>query len=310
MWQRGLPNGVRAGRRLPAWPLSRCTLTARLAALVFCLVALGGAAVTIATHLVAGNALTRQADQQLRSYADLLTRRPFTLFPGYRLAPGASGLGATGSALSIAVRASGGQLLISAGPGAPPSAGAGWLEISDPVSYQVHHIPFVYGGDDSAFSVGSGTGTGLAGRLVIGLNLAGVGRTVDGLTVICLRMTGLALLLATAAAAGVTRLLLRPAALATGADAAQRRAARDAAGPASAAVVETCSKMRRPLSVLAGLAEYHRGRGRLGDDADAERTMQKVAGETARMAELLGELEAAARDAPRPPRRRPKSTGR
>jgi signal transduction histidine kinase len=57
--------------------------------------------------------------------------------------------------------------------------------------------------------------------------------------------------------------------------------------------------MRRPLSVLAGLAEYHRGRGGLADD-EAERMMRQVADEAVRMAALVDELEAAARDDPRP----------
>jgi hypothetical protein len=299
VWQRGLPDGVRAGRRRPAWPPARWPLTARLAALVFCLVAAGGAAVTIATHLVARDYLTRQADQQLRSYAGQLTSRPFTLFPGFRLAPGASSLGGAGRAVSIAVRGAGGQLLMTAGPATPPATGRNWLEISEPVSYQSEHILFVYGADDSSLSVTSKTGRGLAGRLVIGLDLAGVGRTVGSLTAICLQVTGLAVLLAAAAAAGVTRMLLRPAALAADTEAAAAAAARDVTERTSAAVAETCAKMRRPLSVLAGLAEYHRGRGELADDA-AERTMRQVAHEAGRMAELVGELTAAAGDDPRP----------
>jgi hypothetical protein len=50
--------------------------------------------------------------------------------------------------------------------------------------------------------------------------------------------------------------------------------------------------------VLAGLAEYHRGRGRLADD-EAERMMRQVADEVGRMSALVDELEAAARDDPR-----------
>jgi len=56
--------------------------------------------------------------------------------------------------------------------------------------------------------------------------------------------------------------------------------------------------MRRPLSVLAGLAEYHRGRGGLAHD-EAERMMRQVADEAVRMTALVDELEAAARDDPR-----------
>ncbi len=264
--------------------------------------AVGGGAITAATHLVARDYLTRRADQQLRSYAALLTSRPFSLFPGFRLAPGASGLGTAGSALSIAVLSAGGQLLMSAGPATPPAAGGSWLEISEPVSYQVDHIPFVFGANDSSLSVTSKTRPGLAGTLVIGLDLADAGRTADRLTVICLQVTGLAVLLATAAAAGITRMLLRPLALAAAIEAAEAEtAARDVAERTSAALAETCRKMRRPLSVLAGLAEYHRGRGGLGDD-DADSAMRRVAHEAAHMAELIDQLEAADRDDPGPAR--------
>ena len=272
-----------------------------MAAAAFCLVAIGGGAITVATHVVARDYLTRQADQQLRSYAGQLTSRPFTLFPGFRRAPGAPGLGATGSALGVAVLSADGQQLISAGPATPPAPRGGWLEISEPVSYQARHIPFVYGADDSSFSVTSKIRSGYAGTLVIGLNLAGIGQAVGGLTVLSLQMTGLAALLAAAAAAAaVTRTLLRPRTLTAGAGAAAAgAAAHDAAERTAAAVAQTCRQMRRPLSVLAGLAEYHRGNGGLADD-EAERVMRQVADEAGRMAALVDELEAAARDDPPP----------
>ena len=262
---------------------------ARLAALVFCGVAAGGAAMSVAVHVVAGDCLTRQAQQQLSAYAAQLTSRPFTLFPGYRLAPGASGLGTAGSALGVSVLDAGGQQLISAGPATPPAARGGWLEVSEPVSYQAKHILFAYGAEDSSFSVTGKTGSGYVGTLVIGLDLASVGRAVDGLTVTCLRVTGLAALLATAVA-GV--LLRRHEAAGTEAE------AHDSAERTSEAIVETCRQLRRPLSVLAGLAEYHRERGELGDD-DAEHMLRQVARQTQRIAELVGELDVAAR-APEP----------
>jgi hypothetical protein len=269
---------------------ARWSLTARLAGAVFCLVAAGGGAITAATHVVARDYLTRQADRQLRAYAAQLTSRPFTLFPGIQSAPGASGLGTsglgtTGSALSVAVLSAGGQKLIIAGLATPPAARGGWLEVSKPVSYQAKHIPFVYGADDSSFSVTSKTRSGYAGTLVVGLNLAGVGRTVSGLTVTSLRVTGLAALLATAAAAGIARLLLRPVTEVGNTEA----AAGDVSERASTAVAETCRQMRRPLSVLAGLAEYHRERGVLADD-EAERMLRQVADEVSHLAALVDEL--------------------
>ena len=309
MWWHGFPDGGAAAARLRAWTPARWPLLARLAAAVFCLVATGGGAITVVTHVVARDYLTRQADQQLRSYTALLNSRPFTLFPGFRVAPGAPGLGVAGSAVSVAVRSADGQQLISAGPATPPNPRSGWLEISEPVSYRADHIPFVYGADDSSFSVTSKIKSGYAGTLVIGLNLAGVGRTVGRLTLLSLQVTGLVALLATAAAAVITRLLLRPRPAAAGAEAAAgviardtagaKAAAHDAAQRTAAAVADTCRRMRRPLSVLAGLAEYHRGRGGLADD-EAERMMRQVADEAVRMAALVDELETAARDNPRP----------
>jgi hypothetical protein len=309
VWWHGFPDGGAAAARLRAWTPASWPLLARLAAAVFCLVATGGGAITVAAHVVARDYLTRQADQQLRSYAALLSSRPFTLFPGFRVAPGAAGLGVAGPAVSVAVRSADGQQLISAGPATPPSPHSGWLEISEPVSYRADHIPFVYGADDSSFSVTSKIRSGYAGTLVVGLNLAGVGRTVGRLTLLSLQVTGLAALLAAAAAAGITRILLRPRALTAGAEAAAgvrardttgaKAAAQDAAERTAAAVADTCRRMRRPLSVLAGLAEYHRGRGGLADD-EAGRMMRQVVDEAVRMAALVDELEAAARDDPRP----------
>jgi hypothetical protein len=308
MWRHGFPDGGAAAERLRAWTPARWPLLARLTATVLCLVAIGGGAITAATHVVATDYLTRQADQQLRSYAVQLTSRPFTLFPGFRRAPGVSGLGATASALGVEVLGADGQQLISAGPATPPAAGGGWLKISEPVAYRAKHIPFVYGADDSSFSVTSKIRSGYAGTLVIGLNLAGVGRTVDGLTALSLQVTGLAALLAAAAAAGITRLLLRPRALTARAEAAAgvtacdtagaKAPAHDAAQRTAAGVADTCRRLRRPLSVLAGLAEYHRGRAGPADD-EAERMMRQVADEVGRMSALVDELEAAARDDPR-----------
>lgn len=273
--------------RLRSWTPGRWPPLARLAAAVFCLVGAGGGAITVATHLVARDYLTRQADQQLRSYAAELSSRPFTLFPGFRAAPAASGLGVAGSAVGVSVRGAGGQQLIGAGPAIPPNPGSGWLEISEPVSYRADHIPFVYGADDSSFSVTSKIRSGYAGTLVIGLNLAGADRTVGSLTILSLQVTGLAALLATAAAAVATGILYRP-----------HRAAADAsvgdvAERTSAAVTETCRQLRRPLSVLAGLAEYHRGRGNVGDD-EAERILRQVTDEAKRMSMLVDHMESAA----------------
>jgi len=281
-------HGLRGGRAAARWPLSP-----GLAAAALCLVAAAAGAIAVAGHAVAENFLMRQADQQLRGYAGLLISRPFTLFPGSRLAPGASALGSAGRALSVEVRASrasGGQLLISAGPAPPPAAGRGWLEVAEPVRYQAEHIPFVYGAEDSSFSVNGAARPGSAGTLVVALNVTGVGRAVGSLTAACLAASGLALLALACGAAAVTWVLLRPAALAAGAEAA---AARDFTGRAAAVLAAACQKTRRPLSVLAGLAEFYLERDDRGAD-DPGRVLSQVAEQAAVISALADGLEDAA----------------
>jgi HAMP domain-containing protein len=202
-------DGFRRGRSAARLLTSRL-LGVRLAAVAVCLVAAGAGAMTTASHLVARNYLVGQAEQQLNSYTGYLTSRPFTVFPGFRTAPGASGLGGASHALSIAVCASGGLVLINAGPAVPPAGGGSWLTIAEPIHYQARHIPFVYGAEDTSFSVTGTTSPGLAGTLRVGLDLASVGQAVNRLTVIGLAVSGIVLLVVTGAAAGVIRVLLRP----------------------------------------------------------------------------------------------------
>jgi HAMP domain-containing protein len=296
-----------------------------------CLVAAGAAAITAAGHLVARGYLMQQAEQQLRSYTGLLTSHPFTVFPGFRTAPGASSLGGAGRALSIEVRTSGGLVLISAGPAVPPAGGGSWLTVAEPVHYQTHHIPFVYGAEDNSLSVTGTTSPGLAGTLRVGLDLAGIGPAVDRLTLIGLAVSGLVLLLVTGAAAGVIRVLLRPVARmaqtadavaagdlsarmplrgghgdigrlarscnqtlsqaeqALSATARAEAAARDSSERMGRVIADTASNLRRPASVLAGLAGYYRERGQPGRDA-ADGMMRQVADQVSRMELLLNDL--------------------
>ena len=346
MWRHGLPDGWRTAARLPARPLARWSragwplawwrlagwpLAARLTALVCCLVAVGGGAITAAAHLVARDYLTRQADQQLHSYADVLTSRPFTLFPGFPLAPGAASPGGPGRSVSIEVRDSGGQLLVSAGTITPPAGGGSWLMITEPIRYQTRHIPFVYGADDSSFSITRETGAGLPGTLVVGLDLAGVGRAIDRLTLACLAVSGIALLLLACAAAGVVRILLRPlgqmaetAAVVASGDLSRRSpvarsggdvgnlartlngaldqaelafttaasteaAARESSERMRQAIADVGDRLRRPLSLLAGLAGAYRERGGLGA-GDPERVIRRMADEAAHVDAVLEDL--------------------
>jgi HAMP domain-containing protein len=323
-------DGFRRGRSAARRPASR-SLGVRLAALAVCLVAAGAGAITAAGHLVARNYLVQQADQQLRSYTGLLTSRPFTVFPGFRTAPGASGLGGAGQALSIEVCASGGLVLINAGPAVPPAGGRSWLTITEPIHYQARHIPFVYGAEDTSFSVTGTASPGLAGTLRVGVDLASIGPAVDRLTIIGLAMSGIVLLLITGAAAGVIRVLLRPVArMAQAADAVAagdlsarmplrgahgdvgrlarslnqtlsqaeqtlsatalaETAARDSSERMRRVIASTASNLRRPASILAGLAQYHRERGQPGSD-DPDGLIRQLAEQASRMELLVDDL--------------------
>jgi HAMP domain-containing protein len=329
VWQ----DGFRGGRYAVRLLASRYTgsLPLRLAGVAVCLMAAGAGAITAASHLVARSYLMRQAEQQLSSYTGFLTSRPFTVFPGSRTAPGASGLGDTGQALSIEVCASGGLMLINAGPAVPPAGGGSWLTIAEPIHYQTHHIPFVYGAEDNSLSVTGTTSPGFAGTLRVGLDLASIGQAVDRLTVICLAVSGVVLLLITCAAAAVIRILLRPVAqMAQTADAVAagdlsarmpfRRtqgdigrlarsfnrtlsqaeqtltataraeaATRDSSQRMCRVIADTASNLRKPVGVLAGLAEYYREGGQPGSD-DLDGMLRRVADQVSRVERLLDHL--------------------
>jgi two-component system, OmpR family, sensor kinase len=326
MWQ----DGFRSGRAV-AGRLDWRSLQVRLAAVVFCLVAAGAGIIGAASHLTAQGYLMRQADQQLRSYAGVLTSRPLTLFPGFPLAPGAAGPGGPGRSVSIEVRGSGGQLLVSAGTVMPPASGGSWLKITERIRYRARHIPFVYGAEDSSFHITGETGTGLAGTLVVGLDLAGVGRAVDRLTLTCLAVSGIALLLLACATAGVIHILLRPlgrmtetaaavasgglsrrvpvaraggdagnlartlnraldqAELALATAASSEAAARESSERMRQATADAGGRLRRPLSVLAGLAGAYRERGGFGA-GDPDHTIRRMTDEAARIDAVLENL--------------------
>jgi HAMP domain-containing protein len=334
VWQDGFRGGQGGqggrGGRGTGRLLASGSLPVRLAAVAVCLVAAGAGAITVASQLVARSYLMQRAEQQLNSYAGLLTSHPFSVFPGSRTAPGASGLGGTGQAFSIEVRASGGLVLINAGPAVPP-AGGSWLTIAEPIHYQAHHIPFVYGAEDNSFSVTGTTSPGLAGTLRVGLDLASTGQAVDRLTIICLAVSGIAALLVACAAAAVTRFLLRPVARigrtadsvaagdlsariplprdhgdigrlarslnralsqaehALSAAALAEAAARDSSERMRRAAAGTASSLRKPVSVLAGLAQYYRERGGTGHD-DPDGLMRQVAEQASRMELLVDDL--------------------
>jgi len=253
-------------------------------------------------------------------------------------AAGLGGLAAAGTGgPTIEVRGAGGQLVMRVGPGYPAGPGL-HLAVAEPVRYQAHRIPYAYSADDFALDVTSPAGPGSAGTLVVSLSLARIGQATSRLTVIMLAVTGVAVLAAGCVAAWMIRAMLGPlTGLARRADAVaagrqqaggrpragpdrvapelsatltrleQARpvtgpgpAARLAAGRQRQAIADTGLRLRTPLSVLRGLAEYWRHRDQL-TAADFGRLMARVAEETARIGTLIAALERAGQDRPGPP---------
>ncbi len=144
-------------------------------------------------------------------------------------APGTA-VTATG-AFSIELRGPSGQLLLSVGPGTRPgqalpapfapipaqtgelrtvqaTGGGEYLVIAEPVHLQARRLVFGYGADD--FAVTGGHGTGQAGTLVVGVQLAGVGRTVQRLTLLAVAVSATAILIGGGLLWAAVRFSLRP----------------------------------------------------------------------------------------------------
>lgn len=229
MWQDGCRRG-RAVARLLAWP----SLRVRLVAAAVCLLAAGAGIITAASGLVEQRYLMQQADQQLRVYADRLISHPFLVLPLSRLAPGAAGPGGSSvSGLSIEVLGSGGQPVMSAGPGTVPgpailaaatrvparagqllilpAAGGGrCLVIAEPVHYRAQRIMFVYSAADFSVLITGRDRPGAAGTLLAVLDLASAGQAAGRLTAVCLAVSGVVILAVGCLGAWVVGGVLRP----------------------------------------------------------------------------------------------------
>jgi hypothetical protein len=274
-------------------------LTVRLAAAAVCLLALGAAVLTGVGGLVARGYLMGQADQRLRAYADSLTGHPFEVNPLGGLSPGTL----AGGAFSIEVRGPGGQLVLRAAPGSRPAralprvagragqlvtataaGGDSWRLITEPIRYQARRILFAYSPQDFSLLVTGHGRAGVAGTLVVGTDLAGIGQAAGRMVTTGLAVSGAAVLLAACLGALLIRALSRP-----------------SAGPAEAGepgesgaqpgrtLGDTVAELRRPLSVIHGLARDYRWRG-APSAADADRMMARVASEAGRLEDLLAGL--------------------
>ena len=216
------------------------------------------------------------------------------------------------------------------------SHGGNLLAVAVPVHYRAHHIPYAYGAEDFTLDVTSPAGRGAPGTLLVSLSLAGVGRATNRLAVIMLAMSGIVVLATGCLAGGMARAVLRPltrladraegiaagqppagcppsrpdrAAPALDAALSRLEQARDpglepgppawrAAGRQRQAIEDTSRALRRPLSVLGGLADYYRHGGGQPGAAGYDRLLARVAEETARIGTLIDALERAGQDQP------------
>jgi hypothetical protein len=313
-------------RTILTWRPARPSLRVRLVAVAVCLLAAGAGIIVVAGVSATRNHLIRQAEQQLRAYAGQLASHPFLLTPYSRFAPGAPGLSelavaGTGT-LSVEVRDPGGQLVMGTGPGRPagpglhvaaarvlasrgrlaavrPARHGSYLAIAEPIRYRAHRIPYAYSAGDFALDVTSPAGTGSPGTLVVGVSLARIGQATRHLTVLLLATSGLVLLATGWLAAWVIRAVLRPDRVAPALSALQTRlehlhppagepgaAARRATEQKRQAIAAAGGELRKPLSVLTGLAEYYQHRDQL-TPGDFDRLLGRVTDETARIEAII-----------------------
>ena len=324
-----------------------------------CLLAAGAAIITGACGLLARGYLRGQADQQLRAYAARLASHPFKASPLYGIAGGVPGATGPAGGLGIEVRALAGQVVMRTGaagragpvipavraavtaredqPATVAAAGGGsWLVITEPIHYRARRIPYSYSAQGFYVVVTSTAGRGLAGTLVVGLDLRSAGHAVGRLAATVLAISGAAILAVACLAVLLSRALLRPVTQAErtltaaaagqlscrvperrGGDArrlavslnamldqlehafrtraAAEEAARRSRGQLCRDIADAGHQMRKPLSVVRGIADSYRRSGRVSA-GDLDRMMRRLADETAHMAALADALPVTPRD--------------
>jgi two-component system, OmpR family, sensor kinase len=211
----------------------------------------------------------------------------------------------------------------------PGATGGSYLAIAEPIRYSARHIPFAYSAADFSLVVTTRAGPGLDGTLIVGLDLASIDQLTSTLTTVGLAASGLALLAVAGLGTVAIRAALRPftrlettaAAITAGGPAeprvagqadddpgrlasplnsvlarmaqsrseAQAAAAADRAEQVPRTVAEISEELRRPISVLRGLAEHYRQQGAL-PAGERERMLRRVAGEAARIEALADGL--------------------
>lgn len=201
----------------------------RLVVTALCLLAAGAAIITAACGLIARDYLQGQVDQQLRAYAAGLVSHPFKASPLYGVAAGVPSPAGPGGGLGVEVRGTAGQVVLRAGPAGRPgpavpgavtargyqpatvaAGGGSWRVITEPIHYRARRIPFSFSTEGFYVVVTSTARRGLAGTLVIGLDLRSAGQAVGRLAVTVLSISGVALLAVACLAVVLSRALLRP----------------------------------------------------------------------------------------------------
>jgi two-component system OmpR family sensor kinase len=197
--------------------------------------------------------------------------------------------------------------------------------IAEPIRYRARRIPFSYSAEGFAVFVTGESRPGLAGTLVMGLDLGGVGRAVGRLVVTGLAVSGAVILVVACLGVVVTRAILRPLTRV------EETMAAVAGGELSRRVPEPrggtdAGRLARSLNAMLGHIEQAFGalaeseaaargssaricriiagrRGRRPRARELDLMMRRVTGEAARMDAAIDDLLLARHDRPQPPPR-------
>jgi hypothetical protein len=318
---------MRARIRVPLW--------ASLPGLAVSTVALAAVAASAVGLSGTRGYLTRQADRSLLACTGGVIDQRLVDWPASGPVPsGACGtelLSASGQLLAPPPPGAGPGPVIPAGrswlaahtsrPVTVPGAGAAgsWRVLLEAVRYQPQRVPYVYGPDDVEYVIAGQAGHGPAGLLVVMARVGGTERLAeaDGVA------AGAVLVLLAVAGLVVTRAVLRPLretarfaavqpALARISE--QMRASRAAEAAARRSVTEMTGRLsevnqqlRTSVSIVRGLAEYQRQRGK-PRPAAGDPMMRRVAEEITRMETLIAQLDACPPTGPTTSARGPRPT--
>ncbi len=207
--------------------LAGLPLRVRLAAAACCALCVAACVIGLAASLAARAALTAQADRQLRTYAWLLSSRPFSVLPAGS-EPGSAAaeyLVEVVSAGKLVLRTADDQLPGPAMSGLPSRpgrlatvpagrGGGSWLVLTERVHYSARRIIYTYGSDGFFLNVTSPARPGTAGVLVVALDLGGLRQAADGIMLRSAAVVGGVIVVVVLAVLALIRAVLGPLGLA------------------------------------------------------------------------------------------------